>query len=220
MGAGFVSTITRTARSTTVSVSILGDRQGHAKTMPRVPNADTGAVNNRPTAPSLAFLPCPRDRSWSRDWVPLDSSFQPTQVEKLTQSDFIFRNFTVDTTFTIGSADFSDRAGFVCVLDLVLMLQSARVMLRKDKHTVLELSDRQGEWRFTQYNGLVSVRTRYATREGWRFHSDEGHCRVSDFDHLVDQALTDALTLIFSMQPVTRRNPYLQGLARNGFEAA
>lgn len=44
--------------------------------------------------------------------------------------------------------------------------------------------------------------------------------RVPSFDSLVEQSLKDALALIFSRQPVTRRNPYLQALAGSGFDAA
>ncbi len=141
-------------------------------------------------------------------------------VEELAQSAFLWWNFTADVTFTMGGADFSECARSVCVLDFVLMLHAARTMLREDALAVLELSDRQDEWHFTRDNDSLGLRTRHATREGWRFHSAEGRCQATQFDDLVDQSLTDALGLIFSLQPSTKRNPYLQGLSRDDFSAA
>ncbi|MGW3984218.1 hypothetical protein [Streptomyces mirabilis] len=141
-------------------------------------------------------------------------------VEELTQSAFIWDNFKVDVSLRIGDGDFSDAATSVCVLDFVLMLQGVRVTLREDRLAVCELSDRQGEWRFTRDEELIVLRTRYATREGWHFRPAEGHCLASEFDSLVEQSLKDALALIFSRQPVTRQNPYLQVLEGRGFDAA
>ncbi|MFE2486974.1 hypothetical protein ACFXGR_27415 [Streptomyces mirabilis] len=97
-------------------------------------------------------------------------------VEELTQSAFIWDNFKVDVSLRIGDGDFSDAATSVCVLDFVLMLQGVRVTLREDRLAVCELSDRQGEWRFTRDKELIGLRTRYATREGWHFRPAEGHC--------------------------------------------
>ncbi|MER5827998.1 hypothetical protein ABT086_38690 [Streptomyces mirabilis] len=141
-------------------------------------------------------------------------------VEELTQSAFIWDNFKVDVSLRIGDGDFSDAATSVCVLDFVLMLQGVRVTLRENRLAVCELSDRQGEWRFTRDEELIGLRTRYATREGWHFRPAEGHCLASEFDSLVEQSLKDALALIFSRQPVTRQNPYLQALEGRGFDAA
>ncbi|MFE7332940.1 hypothetical protein ACFU8W_50740 [Streptomyces sp. NPDC057565] len=173
-----------------------------------------------PTTPSLSFVPSPRDKSWGPEWVPLDAFHEPIVVEELTQSAFIWDNFKVDVSLMIGNGDFSDAATSVCVLDFVLMLQAARVTLREDKLAVLELSDRQGEWHFTRNKELIGLRTRYAARESWHFRPAEGHCPASEFDSLVEQSLGNALALIFSRQPVTRRNPYLQALASSGFDAA
>ncbi|MFD4025827.1 hypothetical protein ACFWRV_20320 [Streptomyces sp. NPDC058576] len=152
--------------------------------------------------------------------MPLDALREPTVVEKLTQAAFIWDNFKVDVSLWIGSGDFSDAATSFCVLDFVLMLQAARVMLREDSLAVFELSDRQDEWHFTRDKDLIGLRTRYATREGWNFRPAEGHCLAREFDSLVEQSLRDALALIFSRQPVTQQNPYLQALASNGFDAA
>ncbi|WP_424862974.1 hypothetical protein [Streptomyces sp. MMS24-I29] len=175
---------------------------------------------NTPTTTSLSFAPSPCDKSWGPEWVPRDNLHRPTTAERLTQSEFIWDNFKVNATLKIGGADFSDAADFVCALDFVLMLQAARVTLHENVLTVAELSDRQDEWHFTRNNDVICLRTRYATREGWRFRPAEGQCQISEFDNLVEQALSDALALIFSTQPATRRNPYLQGLASKGFEAA
>ncbi|MFB7466205.1 hypothetical protein ACFCZ1_22395 [Streptomyces sp. NPDC056224] len=172
------------------------------------------------TTPSLGFVPNPRDESWGREWVPLDAFREPTVVEELTQSAFIWDNFKVDVSLRIGNGDFSDAATSVCVLDFVLMLQAARVTLREGRLAVFELSDRQGEWHFTRDKEVIGLRTRYATREGWHFRPAEGHCLAGEFDSLVEQSLGDALTLIFSRQRVTRRNPYLKALASSGFDAA
>ncbi|MFE5489036.1 hypothetical protein ACFQ7Z_03605 [Streptomyces virginiae] len=152
--------------------------------------------------------------------MPLDAFREPTVVEKLSQAAFIWDNFKVDVRLRIGNGDFSDAATSVCVLDFVLMLQAAMVTLREDRLAVFELSDRQDEWRFTRDKELIGLRTRYATREGWYFRPAEGHCLAREFDSLVEQSLRDALALIFSRQPVTRQNPYLQALASNGFDAA
>lgn len=173
-----------------------------------------------PATPSLSFVPSPGDKSWGPEWVPLDAFREPTVVEELTQSAFIWDNFKVDVSLRIDNGDFSDAATSVCVLDFVLMLHGVRVTLRKDRLAVFELSDREGEWRFTRDKELIGLRTRYATREGWHFRPAEGHCLASEFDSLVEQSLKDALALIFSRQPVTRRNPYLQALAGSGFDAA
>lgn len=140
-------------------------------------------------------------------------------IEELPQSAFIWDNFKVDVSLRIGNGDFSDAATSVCALDFVLMLHTARVTLREGKHAVLELSDRQDEWHFTRDSELIGLRTRYATREGWHFRPAEGHCPTGEFNSLVEQALEDSLALIFSRQPVTRRNPYLQALANRGFDA-
>ncbi|MFE3285526.1 hypothetical protein ACFXJJ_20750 [Streptomyces sp. NPDC059233] len=152
--------------------------------------------------------------------MPLDAFREPTVVEKLTQAAFIRDNFRVDVSLRIGNGDFSDAATSVCVLDFVLMLQAARVTLREDRLALFELSDRQDEWHFTRDQELIGLRTRYATREGWHFRPTEGHCLAREFDSLVEQSLRDALALIFSRQPVTRQNPYLQALASSGFDAA
>ncbi|MDX2709949.1 hypothetical protein PV350_45255 [Streptomyces sp. PA03-6a] len=173
-----------------------------------------------PATPSLSLVPSAGDTSWGPEWVPLDAFREPTAVEELTRSAFIWDNFKVDVSLRIGNGDFSDTATSVCVLDFVLMLHAARVTLRKDGLAVFELSDRQDEWRFTRGKELIGLRTRYATREGWCFRPAEGHCPAGEFDSLVEQSLTDALALIFSRQPVTRRNPYLQALAGGGFGAA
>ncbi|MFD3536414.1 hypothetical protein [Streptomyces sp. NPDC058664] len=172
------------------------------------------------TAPSLSFVPNPKDESWGPDWVPLDAFREPTVVEELTQSAFIWDNFKVDVSLRIGNGDFSDAATSVCVLDFVLMLHAARVTLREGRIAVFELSDRQDEWHFTREKGRIRLRTRYATREGWHFRPAEGHCLAGEFDSVVKQSLRDALALIFSRQPVTRQNPYLQALASSGFDAA
>ncbi|MDX2818317.1 hypothetical protein PV410_38250 [Streptomyces sp. PA03-5A] len=172
-----------------------------------------------PATPSLGLVPSPGDTSWGPEWVPLDAFREPTVVEELTPSAFIRDNFKVDVSLRIGNGDFSDAAASVCVLDFVLMLHAARVTLREDGLAVFELSDRQGEWRFTRGKELMGLRTRYATREGWRFRPAEGRCPAGEFDSLVEQSLKDALALIFSKQPVTRRNPYLQALACSGFDA-
>jgi hypothetical protein len=172
------------------------------------------------TATSLTFTACERDPSWTPEWVPRDAHYDPTEVEKLGQAAFIWNNFKVDATLTVGGADFSGATRYVCVLDLVLMLEAARTALRTDELVVQELSDRQDEWHFTRHDEHIAVRTRYATRDGWCFRPAEGNCTVTELDTLVEQALTDALGLIFSTQPATRRNPYLQGLASQGFDAA
>ncbi len=140
-------------------------------------------------------------------------------VERLTRFAFIWDNCKVDVSLRIGEGDFSDAGDSVCVLDFVLMLHAARVQLREEELTVLELSDRQGEWHFTREKGIIGLRTRYATREGWRFRPAEGRCPAGAFDRLVDRSLTDALALIFSRQPSTRRNPYLRALVSDGFAA-
>ncbi|MFF2778936.1 hypothetical protein ACFVU3_29090 [Streptomyces sp. NPDC058052] len=173
-----------------------------------------------PTTPSLGFVPSAGDTSWGPEWAPLDVFREPTAVEELTQSAFLWDHFKVDVSLRIGSGDFSDAAASVCVLDFVLMLQAARVTLRDERLAVLELSDRQDEWHFTRDMGLVGLRTRYATRKGWHYRPAEGHCSAREFDSLVEHALGDALALIFSRQPATRRNPYLQNLANTGFDAA
>ncbi|MGW0121878.1 hypothetical protein [Streptomyces sp. NPDC003327] len=152
--------------------------------------------------------------------MPLDAFREPTVVEELTQAAFIGDNFKVDVSLRIGNGDFSDAATSVCVLDFVLMLQAARVALREDRLAVSELSNRQGQWHFTRDEELIGLRTRYATRKGWHFRPAEGHCLAGEFDSLVEQSLRDALALIFSRQPVTRQNPYLQALASNSFDAA
>ncbi|MER5763898.1 hypothetical protein [Streptomyces sp. NPDC002082] len=172
------------------------------------------------TTPSLHFVPSPRDESWGPGWVPLNTCREPTVVEELTRPAFIWDNFKVDVSLRIGTGDFSDAATSVCVLDFVLMLQAARVTLREGRLAVFELSDRQDEWHFTRDNELIGLRTRYATREGWHFRTAEGHCPAGEFDSLVEQSLRDALALIFSRQPATGRNPYLQALASDGFGAA
>ncbi|MFI8423572.1 hypothetical protein [Streptomyces sp. NPDC085479] len=172
------------------------------------------------TTPSLRFVPDPSDESWGPEWVPLDAFCAPTVIEELTQAAFIWNTFKVDVSLRIGKGDFSEAASSVCVLDFVLMLQAARVTLRKDRLAVFELSDRQDEWHFTRDRELIGLRTRYATREGWHFRPAEGHCLAREFDSLVELSLRDALALIFSRQPVTRQNPYLQALASNGFDAA
>ncbi|MFF2721084.1 hypothetical protein [Streptomyces sp. NPDC058011] len=141
-------------------------------------------------------------------------------VEELTKSAFIRFNFKVDVSIRIGSGDFSYVATSVCVLDFVLMLHAARVTLRKGRRAVFELSVRQDEWHFMRDKELSRSSTRYATREGWRFRSAEGHFLAGAFNNLVMQSLRDALALISSRQPATRRNPYLQILASIGFDAA
>ncbi|MCQ1582608.1 hypothetical protein [Streptomyces parvus] len=173
-----------------------------------------------PTTPSLSFVPSSGDKSWGPEWVPLDVFREPTAVEELPQSAFLWDNFKVDVSLRIGSGDFSKTAASVCVLDFVLMLQAARVTLRHERLAVLELSDRQDEWCFTRDEELVGLRTRYATREGWGFRPTEGHCSAREFDSLVERSLRGALALIFSRQPATRRNPYLHALATSGFDAA
>lgn len=165
----------------------------------------------------LKFTPVPGDSSWGREWIPKDGSFKPTNVENLTQSAFIFHNFRVNASFGFGGANFSDVARDVCVLDLVLMLQAAKSTLESADLAVVDLSDRQGEWHFWRNDGDVRLRARYATREGWRYHPMDGKCSVREFDELAHQSLRDALVLIFTEQPSTRRNPYLQTLAHEAF---
>lgn len=188
--------------------------------MKRLPRRFPGSATIAPAATSLTFRPSPGDTSWQPEWVPRNAVSRPTPVEQLTQSAFIWDNFKVSAALRIGAADFSDAADFVCVLDLVLMLQAARVTLREDVLAVVSLSDCQDEWHFARDRDVVRLRTRYATREGWCFRPAEGRCRLGEFDGLVDRALSDALSLLFSTQSATRRNPYLQGLAARGFEAA
>ena len=133
--------------------------------------------------------------------------------EDLSQSAFLWFNFRVHAEFTLGGADFSESGVPVCVLDVVLMLQTARAQMRRDGHATLELSDRVGEWVFGLRDDRVRLRRREKVRDGYRYRTADGSCTVEAFDELVDRSLIDALALIFSAQPALRRNTYLRNLA-------
>ncbi|WP_218924284.1 hypothetical protein [Streptomyces sp. gb14] len=141
-------------------------------------------------------------------------------VEKLTQAAFLWDNFKVDVSLRFGKGGVFDAATSVCVLDFVLMLQTARITLREGSLAVLELFDRQDKWHFTRNKDMIRLRTRCATLKGWHFRPAEGHCPAREFDRLLEQSLADALALIYSRQPVTRQNPYLQALSSKVFDAA
>jgi hypothetical protein len=94
----------------------------------------------------VRFLPAPKDPSWRAGWVPVHFGDRSRRLEDLTQEVFLCHNFRVRVEFTLGGEDFGDAALQTSVLDFVLMLESARRMLRADGAGVLELSDRAGEW--------------------------------------------------------------------------
>lgn len=168
----------------------------------------------------IRFEPARSDLAWSPGWVPAGGpEYQPMAVKELPPINFIFDNFRVNVVFQIGDADFSASAGFVPVLDFVLMLRAAQNILQTHNTAVLELSDRQDEWRFARNVDAIELRTRVATRDGWRFDSGIGRCPAEEFDLVVDASLRDALDMIFSHQPAAKDNPYLQGLHRDGFAA-
>jgi hypothetical protein len=148
---------------------------------------------------SIEFKPVRSDPAWSPGWVPIGGlDYKPMKVEDLTQTDFIFDNFRVNVAFRVGEVDLSASAQFVPVLDFVLMIETARRTLRSQDSAILELSDRQGEWHFMRDPDSIALRTRYATKEGWRFHPGTGQCQSDEFDRVVDTCLREALDLLFA----------------------
>lgn len=178
----------------------------------------SGAGGRSPVA--IGFSPVPGDLSWGPAWVFREAPWEPAEIENLSQSAFLWHNFTVDVAFRVGAADLGEHVRGVAVLDFVLMLHAARIALGADGAAEVELSDRQGLWCFAVHEGVVEVRFQQATRDGRRCGSAIGRCGMEDFDAAVEQALVSALDMIFSRQPVTRRSRYLQGLAANGFVSA
>lgn len=185
-----------------------------------VPAGRSSAPGSDQSPVVIGFSPVPGDISWSPAWIPGEAPWEPAAIESLSQSAFLWHNFTVDVAFRVGGTDFDVHAQRVAVLDFVLMLHSARIALAADGAAELELSDRQGLWCLTVHEGAVEVRFKQATRNGWRYGSDVGYCGLQEFDAAVEQALVSALDMIFSRQPLARRSRYLQGLAKNGFVAA
>ncbi|MEV4642143.1 hypothetical protein AB0J80_32820 [Actinoplanes sp. NPDC049548] len=94
------------------------------------------------------------------------------------------------------------------ILDFVLMLQAARTTMRRGGTSEIELSDRGDQWSFSRQRGTVWLRI----RGGHDGRGINGSCPAEEFDQLVDQALADALRLLFWQQPALRRNKYLQSL--------
>ncbi|WP_182897065.1 hypothetical protein [Microbispora sp. H10830] len=169
---------------------------------------------------AIRFEPVRSDPTWSPGWLPGGGpELQPMAVEELPPAAFIFGHFRVNVVFQIGDADFSTSTEFVPVLDFVLMLRAAQNILRTHSTAVVELTDRQDEWRFARNVDAIELRTRVATKDGWHFDSRIGRCPAEEFDLAVDTSLRDALDMIFSHQPAAKDNPYLQGLHRTGFEA-
>lgn len=168
----------------------------------------------------VGFSPASGDSSWTSAWVSSEVPYEQTPIEDLTQSAFLWGNFTVDVVFRIGSIDFGEHARGVAVLDFVLMLEAARRSAVTGDVVELELSDRQGLWCFAVGEaGVIEVCFQQAAKDGWR-GAGAGCCRLAEFEAGVDRALTTALELIFERQPVARGNRYLQRLAANGLSAA
>jgi hypothetical protein len=159
----------------------------------------------------VAFTPDRQDPSWGRGWVPVNHCGEPTAVEDLPQSAFLWRNFQVSVVFKLGGVDFSQSMARVPVslLDFVLMLQAARGTLRRHGTAVIGLSDRGDQWSFSTHGAVVRLRIRGVLDRGWI----DGSCPVDVFDQLVDQSLADALKLMFREKPALRRNAYLRQLA-------
>jgi hypothetical protein len=169
----------------------------------------------------ISFSPASGDVSWTAAWVPGEVPYEPAPVEDLTQAAFLWDNFTVDVVFRIGTIDIGEHAQGAAVLDFVLMLQAARRAATATGDVAeLQLSDRQGLWCFAvREAGMVEIRFQQATTGGWR-SAGSGRCSLAEFEAGVDRALTAALQMIFTRQPIARRNRYLQGLTANGFAAA
>jgi hypothetical protein len=170
---------------------------------------------------SIAFTPVAGDPAWGTSWVPASPpDFEPVAVRDLTKHDFIFEYFRVDVAFHVGDVDFSERAGYVTVLDFLFMLHFARTTLHATSDAVVDLSDRQEEWCFSRAGDEISLHTRYAARDGWHHRPGVGHFGLSELDRAVDESLRHAIELIFTRQPRARQNPYLAGLDRGGFALA
>jgi hypothetical protein len=155
----------------------------------------------------LIFLPDPEDASWGPNWTPRVAGDQPRELAALRQSAFLWYNFRASSEFKVGGANFGIVSPPFCVVDHALMLSAARDIIQRDGSAVLDLSDRPGQWHFSNADGQVKIRT-----TGFD-HRSEGLCATDIFERLVDQALVDALALIFNAQPSLRENSYLRGLA-------
>jgi hypothetical protein len=156
----------------------------------------------------VAFTPDRDDPSWSHGWTSDIEMSAPPGIEELPQSVFIWHDFRVTVVFKVDGVDLSKSMTSVSVsiLDFALMLKPAKASMRRTGTAQVGLSDRGDEWWFSLRDDVVRVRSRCDIGEGWI----DGSCPAGVFERLVDEALTDALRLIFWEQPALRRNKYLQ----------